>query len=109
MGWFLYGRIFVSPFRLGVYLGHTPDRNRFTSSSSNNSCELFSKRNPYYQSLDYGTPLNVHGFYAGIFAGSFSRLVFTVCACFFIFCFRALSLSFLPLSPIAYLLFHLSL
>jgi hypothetical protein len=106
----LYGRIFVSPFRLGVYLGNTPDRNRSTSGSSNNSCEL-----------NYSTPsvtvssiaglwnvTYVQGFYAGIFVGSFSRLVFTVCACFFIFCFRALSLSFLPLSPIACLLFPLS-
>src|SRR5262249_21034960 len=46
-------------------------------------------------------------FYAGVFVGSFSRFFFAVCSCFFIFCFRALSLSFLPLSPIAYLLFPL--
>src|SRR5262245_61443593 len=52
------------------------------------------------------TPL-AHGFYAGVFVGSFSRFFFAVCSCFFIFCFRALSLSFLPLSPIAYLLFPL--
>lgn len=43
--------------------------------------------------------------YAGGFVGSFSRLLFAVCACFFIFCFRDLSLSFLPLSPIVYLPF----
>ena len=52
------------------------------------------------------TPL-AHGSYAGVFVGSFSRFFFAVCSCFFIFCFRALSLSFLPLSPIAYLLFPL--
>jgi hypothetical protein len=48
----------------------------------------------------------VHGFYTSIFGGAFSRFVFAACACFFIFCFRALSLSFLPLSPIAHLPFH---
>src|SRR5262245_46515221 len=53
------------------------------------------------------TPLT-HGFYAGVLVGSFSRFFFAVCSCFFIFCFRALSLSFLPLSPIAYLLLPLS-
>jgi hypothetical protein len=29
----------------------------------------------------------VHGFYVGVFVGSFSRFVLAVCACFFIFCF----------------------
>jgi hypothetical protein len=50
-----------------------------------------------------------HGFYAGVFIGSFSSLVFAVCSCFFIFCFRALSLSFLPLSPTVDLLLRSAL
>ena len=41
--------------------------------------------------------------------GCFATFPFAFCSCLFIFCFRPLSLSFLPLSPIAYLLFPLSL
>src|SRR4030042_1818433 len=39
----------------------------------------------------------------------FAIFSFDFCSCLFIFCFRPLSLSFLPLSPIAYLLFLLAL
>src|SRR3972149_6019289 len=39
----------------------------------------------------------------------FAIFSFAFCSCLFIFCFRPLSLSFLPLSPIVYLLFPLSL
>ena len=50
-----------------------------------------------------------HAFYQGVLLGCFASFPFAFCSCLFIFCFRPLSLSFLPLSPIAYLLFPLSL
>ena len=53
------------------------------------------------------TPL--HTFYQGVLLGCFARFSFDFCSSLFIFCFRPLSLSFLPLSPIAYLLFLLVL
>lgn len=45
-----------------------------------------------------------HTFCQEVLLGSFSRFFLASCSCFFTFCFRLLSLSFLPLSPIAYLL-----
>jgi hypothetical protein len=95
---------------VSIGLGHTPDPNGVTNGSSNNSCELnYSTPNVTVSSIaGLWNATNARGFYVGIFVGSFSGLVFVVCACFFIFCFRALSLSFLPLSPIACLLFTLS-
>ena len=50
-----------------------------------------------------------HAFCQGVFLCCFSSSLFAFCSCLFIFCFRPLSLSFLPLSPIAHLLFPLSL
>jgi hypothetical protein len=49
-----------------------------------------------------------HAFYQGVLLGCFANFSFVFCSCLFIFCFRPFSLSFLPLSPIAYLLFPLS-
>jgi hypothetical protein len=46
--------------------------------------------------------------FAGAFIDSFSSALSAARSCFFIFCFRALFLSFLPLSPIAFLLLLLS-
>jgi hypothetical protein len=46
-----------------------------------------------------------HAFCQGVLLGCFCNFPFAFCSCLFIFCFRPLSLSFLPLSPIAYLLF----
>jgi hypothetical protein len=93
-----------------------------THSHANAFGKCFNRSRSYSRSemvLNYSTPnvtvssiaglwnaTNAHGFYVGIFVGSFSGLVFAVCACFFIFCFRALSLSFLPLSPIAASFLH---
>ena len=45
-----------------------------------------------------------HAFCQGVLFGRFSSFLFAFCSCLLIFCFRPLSLSFLPLSPIAYLL-----
>jgi len=50
-----------------------------------------------------------HAFCQGVLLGCFASFPFAFCSCLFIFCFRPLSLSFLPLSPIAYLFFPLSL
>ena len=50
-----------------------------------------------------------HAFCQGVLLGCFAIFPFDFCSCLFIFCFRPLSLSFLPLSPIASLLFPLSL
>jgi hypothetical protein len=47
-------------------------------------------------------------YYQGVFFGCFSRFLFTSWSCLIFFCFRTLSLSFLPLSPIVFLLFRLS-
>jgi hypothetical protein len=41
----------------------------------------------------------------GVLFGCFASFPFSFCSCLLIFCFRPLSLSFLPLSPIAYPLF----
>ena len=49
-----------------------------------------------------------HAFCQGVLLGCFASFPFSFCSCLLIFCFRPLSLSFLPLSPIAYLLFPLS-
>jgi len=50
-----------------------------------------------------------HALYQGVLLGCLNSFSFAFCSCLFIFCFRPLSLSFLPLSPIAYLLFLLAL
>jgi hypothetical protein len=50
-----------------------------------------------------------HAFCQGVLFGCFANFSFAFCSCLFIFCLRPLSLSFLPLSPIAYLLFPCSL
>jgi len=50
-----------------------------------------------------------HAFCQVILLGCFAIFLFAFCSCLLIFCFRPLSLSFLPLSPIAYLLFPCSL
>ena len=55
------------------------------------------RRTPYYASCQ------------GVLLGCFASFFFAFCSCLLIFCFRPLSLSFLPLSPIAYLLFPLFL
>ena len=46
-----------------------------------------------------------HAFCQKVLFGCFANLSFAFCSCLFTFCLRPLSLSFLPLSPIAYLLF----
>ena len=50
-----------------------------------------------------------HAFCQGVLLCCFSSFLFAFFACLFILCFRPLSLSFLPLSPIKYLLSPLSL
>ena len=50
-----------------------------------------------------------HAFYQGVLLGCFASFPFAYCSCLFIVCFRPLSLSFLPWSPIAYLLSPLAL
>ncbi len=57
----------------------------------------------------YTRALCFHAFCQGVLFGCFSSFLLAFCSCLLIFCFRPLSLSFLPLSPIAYLLFLLSL
>jgi len=47
-------------------------------------------------------------FLSRVLLGCFASFSFDFCSCLFIFCFRPLSLSFLPLSPIRYLLFPLT-
>ena len=44
-------------------------------------------------------------FCQGVLLGCFASFPFAFCSCLVIFCFRPLFLSFLPLSPISYLLF----